>query len=146
MWYAGATAHALRDAVGYGFDVKVNGFDWTALVEKRQSYISNINNAYANYLGKNNVTTLHGYATLVDKNTVEVDGKQYTAERLILAPGGTARVPDVPGNELGMTSDGFFELTEQPEKVLVLGAGYIAVEIAGTVSYTHLTLPTKRIV
>ncbi|MFK8074951.1 MAG: glutathione-disulfide reductase [Granulosicoccus sp.] len=131
MWYAGATAHALRDAVGYGFDVTVNGFDWTSLVEKRQQYISNINNAYANYLGKNNVTTLSGYATLVDKNTVEVDGKRYSAARIVLAPGGYARVPDIPGKELGMTSDGFFELTEQPTSVLVLGAGYIAVEIAG---------------
>lgn len=131
MWYAGATAHALRDAEGYGFDVTVNGFDWTSLVEKRQQYISNINNAYANYLGKNNVTTLSGYATLVDKNTVEVDGKRYSAERIVLAPGGYARVPDIPGKELGMTSDGFFELTEQPKAVLVLGAGYIAVEIAG---------------
>ena len=131
MWYAGATAHALRDASGYGFDVTVNGFDWSALVEKRQQYISNINNAYANYLGKNNVTTLTGYATLVDKNTVEVDGKRFSAERIILAPGGYARVPDIPGKELGMTSDGFFEMTQQPKSVLVLGAGYIAVELAG---------------
>ncbi len=131
MWYAGATAHALRDASGYGFDVTVNGFDWSALVEKRQQYISNINNAYANYLGKNNVTTLTGYATLVDKNTVEVDGKRYSAARIILAPGGYARVPDIPGKELGMTSDGFFEMTQQPKSVLVLGAGYIAVELAG---------------
>jgi len=131
MWYAGAMAHALRDAEGYGFDVQVNEFDWPTLVERRQKYISNINNAYANYLGKNNVTILHGYATLVDANTVEVDGKRYTAERIILAPGGTARVPDVPGKELGMTSDGFFEMTVQPKSVLVLGAGYIAVEFAG---------------
>jgi len=131
MWYAGATAHALRDAVGYGFDVTVNNFDWTALVEKRQQYISNINNAYANYLGKNNVDIKHGYATLVDKNTVEVNGEQFSAERIILAPGGSANVPDIPGKELGITSDGFFELTEQPKSVLVLGAGYIAVELAG---------------
>jgi len=115
MWYAGAMAHALRDAEGYGFDVHVNQFDWATLVERRQKYISNINNAYAKYLGKNNVTILHGYATLVDANTVEVDGKQYSAERIILAPGGTARVPDIPGKELGMTSDGFFEMTKQPK-------------------------------
>jgi len=131
MWYGGAMAHALRDAEGYGFDVTVNGFSWEQLVEKRESYISNINNAYANYLGKNNVTIVHGRARLSDANTVEVDGKQYTAERIVLAPGGYARVPDIPGSELAVTSDGFFEFKSQPGRVLVLGAGYIAVELAG---------------
>lgn len=131
MWYGGAMAHSLRDAEGYGFDVTVNGFSWEHLVEKRESYISNINNAYANYLGKNNVQILHGRARLTDAHTVEVDGKQYTAERIVLAPGGYARVPDIPGNELAVTSDGFFEFKSQPSRVLVLGAGYIAVELAG---------------
>jgi len=131
MWYGGAMAHSLKDAEGYGFDVTVNGFDWQSLVEKREQYISNINNAYANYLGKNNVEILSGHARLHSANSVEVNGKQYTAERIILAPGGYARIPDIPGKELGMTSDGFFELTTQPERVLVLGAGYIAVELAG---------------
>lgn len=131
MWYGGAMAHALRDAEGYGFDVTVKGFSWEALVEKREAYISNINNAYANYLGKNNVKMLLGYARLADANTVDVDGKQYSAERIVLAPGGTAVLPDIPGKELGMTSDGFFQLKAQPERVLVLGAGYIAVELAG---------------
>lgn len=131
MWYGGAMAHALRDAEGYGFDVTVNGFDWGALVEKRQQYISNINNAYASYLGKNNVEIEFGRARLLDAHTVEVGAKRFSAERIVLAPGGYARVPDIPGKELGVTSDGFFHFTEQPRKVLVLGAGYIAVELAG---------------
>ncbi len=131
MWYGASMAHALRDAPAYGFDVTVNGFSWGALVEKREKYISNINNAYANYLGKNNVQIVHGYARLLDANTVEVNGEKHSAERIILAPGGYARVPDLPGKELAITSDGFFELKEQPKKVLVLGAGYIAVELAG---------------
>jgi len=131
MWYGGAMAHALRDAQGYGFDVTVNGFDWSALVEKREQYIHNINNAYASYLGKNNVEILSGRARLHDANTVEVSGNHYSAERIVLAPGGYARVPDIPGKEHGVTSDGFFEFTRQPQQVLVLGAGYIAVELAG---------------
>lgn len=131
MWYGGAMAHALRDAPGYGFDITVHGFNWQQLVEKRTQYISNINNAYANYLGKNKVEILKGYARLHDAHTVVVNGKHYTAERIVLAPGGYARVPDIPGKELGVTSDGFFEFQQQPERVLVLGAGYIAVELAG---------------
>ena len=131
MWYAGAMSHSLHDAQGYGYDVTVNGFSWEQLVEKREAYISNINNAYSNYLGKNNVQMLNGYARLADAHTVTVEGKRYTAERILLAPGGYARIPDIPGKELLMTSDGFFELKVQPTKVLVLGAGYIAVELAG---------------
>ncbi|MFK7861741.1 MAG: glutathione-disulfide reductase [Granulosicoccus sp.] len=131
MWYGGAMAHSLRDAEGYGFDVTVNGFSWEHLVEKRESYISNINNAYASYLGKNNVKIVHGRARLVDAHTVEVDGKQHSSERIVLAPGGYPRVPDIPGKELAVTSDGFFHFTSQPKRVLVLGAGYIAVELAG---------------
>ena len=146
MWYGGAMAHSLRDAEGYGFDVTVNGFSWDHLVEKRESYISNINNAYANYLGKNNVQILHGRARLTDAHTVEVDGKQYTAERIVLAPGGYARVPDIPGKELAVTSDGFFEFKSQPRRVLVLGAGYIAVELAGLMQAmgTEVTLGIRK--
>lgn len=131
MWYGGAMAHWLRDAPGYGYDVSVNGFDWHALVQKREQYISNINNAYDKYLGQNNVQTLKGWAKLIDAHTVEVNGKHYRSERIVLAPGGQPRVPDIPGKEHAVTSDGFFEFEYQPQRVLVLGAGYIAVELAG---------------
>jgi glutathione reductase (NADPH) len=131
MWYGGAMAHALRDAQGYGFDVTVHGFSWQQLVEKRSQYISNINKAYDTYLGKNNVEIVKGYARLKDAHTVDVAGKLFSAEHIVLAPGGYARVPDIPGRELGVTSDGFFEFQQQPSRVLVLGAGYIAVELAG---------------
>ena len=146
MWYGASMAHALRDAEGYGFTVGNNDFNWGYLVEKRENYIRNINNAYANYLGKNNVQIVHGYARLTDAHTVEVDGKQYSAERIILAPGGVARVPDIPGSELGVTSDGFFEFKSQPSRVLVLGAGYIAVELAGMMQAmgTDVTLGIRR--
>ncbi|MFK7892057.1 MAG: glutathione-disulfide reductase, partial [Granulosicoccus sp.] len=131
MWYGGAMAHALRDASGYGFDVTVKGFDWQALVQKRGEYISNINNSYARYLGSNSVEVVNGHARLLDAHTVEVNSTHYTAEHIVLAPGGYPRVPDIPGKELGVTSDGFFEFEEQPQRALVLGAGYIAVELAG---------------
>lgn len=146
MWYGGAMAHSLRDAEGYGFDVTVHGFNWQALVEKRSQYISNINGAYASYLGKNNVHILTGRARLHDAHTVEVDGKLYSAERIVLAPGGYARVPDIPGKELGVTSDGFFEFQQQPVRALVLGAGYIAVELAGMLQAmgTEVTLGIRH--
>ncbi len=131
MWYAAHTAHALDDAPGYGFGVERTGFDWHALVGKREQYIYNINDAYDRYLGKNEVRVLRGDATLVGANEVEVDGKRYTAGRIVLAPGGEAIKPDIAGAELGLTSDGFFEFEYQPKRVCVVGAGYIAVELAG---------------
>ncbi len=132
MWYAADMAHALRDAPGYGYDITRNApFNWSEFVTKRENYISNINKYYVSAFEKNGVDTAYGLAKLVDKNTVEVNGKQYTAERIALAPGGTPTVPNIEGKELAITSDGFFELQSLPEKVLVLGAGYIAVELAG---------------
>jgi glutathione reductase (NADPH) len=131
MWYAASVAHGLRDASGYGYDVEVGGFDWSALVEKREAYIRRINGSYDNYLGSNGVTVVQGEAVLADAHTVRVGDKSYTAERIVIAPGGVPVVPDIPGKELGITSDGFFELEQQPGRVAVLGAGYIAGELAG---------------
>ncbi|MCL4130190.1 UNVERIFIED_CONTAM: hypothetical protein GTU68_054850 [Idotea baltica] len=132
MWYAADMAHALRDAPAYGYDITSNApFNWSDFVAKREKYISNINKYYVSSFEKNGVDTACGHAKLVDKNTVEVNGKRYSAERIALAPGGTPTVPDIEGKELAITSDGFFELESMPGKVLVLGAGYIAVELAG---------------
>ncbi len=131
MWNAASIAHALRDAQGYGFDVMVNDFDWTTLVKGREDYIQGINDWYGNYLTDSNIDWLKGQARFVDAHTLEVNGEQFTADHIVIAPGGRALVPEIPGAELGITSDGFFALTEQPKRVAVIGAGYIAVELAG---------------
>lgn len=131
MWYAAHIAHTVGDVAGYGFSVEQKGFDWGKLVADRESYIVRLNKIYESNLKKENVEILGGFGSLVDAHTVKVGDNTYTAERIILAPGGTPIVPDIPGAELGITSDGFFELTKMPEKVAVVGAGYIAVELAG---------------
>ena len=146
MWYGANVAHMLDDAKGYGFDIERKGFDWHALVEKREAYIRNINNAYGGYLGGNGVEILHGDARLDGANAVLVDGVRHTAARVLLAPGGTPIVPDIPGSELGTTSDGFFEFEYQPKRVCVIGAGYIAVELAGMLAAlgTGVTLAIRH--
>ena len=131
MWYGAHVAHTLRDAAGYGFDIEQKGFDWTQLVTDRENYVHRLNGIYEKNLANEKVEYLAGFGTLVDRHTVQVGDKTYTAENIILAPGGTPVVPATPGAELGITSDGFFELTEMPGKVAVVGAGYIAVELAG---------------
>lgn len=131
MWYGAAMAHALRDAAGYGFDVEQRGFSWTQLVEKREKYIAGINEWYKSYLSDPAVDTYFGSASLAGKNAVRIDQQTLTADHIVIATGGTPTVPEIPGAELGITSDGFFLLTEQPARVAVIGAGYIAVELAG---------------
>lgn len=131
MWNAASIAHSLRDAQGYGFDVLVNNFDWAQLVKAREGYIQGINDWYHTYLKDSNIDEITGRARFVDAHTLEVDGEQYTADHIVISPGGVPMVPDIPGAEHGITSDGFFALTEQPKRVAIVGAGYIAVELAG---------------
>ncbi len=131
MWFASGIAETLRDAPGYGFEVDLKAFDWKALVRARDEYIRNINTWYVDYLSESNIDVIHGTARFVDNRTVEVDGETYTADHIVIAPGGVPSVPDLPGKEHILTSDGFFALEEQPQRVAVVGAGYIAVELAG---------------
>lgn len=132
MWFGAHIAEALRDAPDFGFHVEQKGFDWHTLVEKREQYINNITTWYDGYITDKGIDILHGWGSFVDQHTVMVDGKTYTAETIVIAPGGTPLIPlETENAELGLTSDGFFQLTEQPKKVAVIGSGYIAVELAG---------------
>jgi glutathione reductase (NADPH) len=131
MWNGANMAYALRHAVDYGFDVDVKGFNWNALVQAREKYIQGINTWYHGYLSNSNITEIIGHARFVDARTLEVNGTLYTADHIVIAPGGTPIVPDIPGAELGQTSDGFFALQERPASVAIVGSGYIAVELAG---------------
>jgi glutathione reductase (NADPH) len=145
MWYGAQVAEAINlYAPDYGFDVTVNKFDWSKLVASREAYIKRIHGSYDRVLGNNKITVINGFATFVDKNTVEVNGKHFTAKHILIATGGRPNIDSVPGAEFGITSDGFFALTEQPKRVVVAGAGYIAVELAGVLhslgSETHLVV------
>lgn len=143
MWHGAQVAEAMHlYAKDYGFDVDVKKFDWSKLVENREAYISRIHAAYDNVLGNNKIEVINGFAKFVDEKTVEVDGEHYTADHILIAVGGEPTIPNVPGAEHGIDSNGFFELNEQPKRSAVIGAGYIAVEIAGVLSAlgtdTHL--------
>ncbi|MBO2605587.1 glutathione-disulfide reductase [Shewanella algae] len=143
MWYGAQVAEAMHlYAKDYGFDVSVNQFDWNTLVASREAYIERIHGSYERGLANNKVTVVNGYGRFVDNHTIEVDGEHYSAEHILIATGGAPSIPDIPGAEHGIDSDGFFALREQPKRVAVVGAGYIAVEIAGVLhalgSETHL--------
>jgi glutathione reductase (NADPH) len=130
-WYAAHHAHSAAHAGDFGFDLSVNGHDWSVLKRKRDAYVSRLNDIYEGNLEKRNVDYLKGHAKFVDATTLDVDGTQYSAERIVIATGGFPIVPDIPGAEFGITSDGFFELSERPQRVALVGSGYISVEFAG---------------
>lgn len=131
MWYGAGLAHALAEAPSYGFSLGDTGFDWAFLKAKRDAYIAGINGWYQTYLEDSNVKLIRGMARLINAHTVEVDGLHYSADHIVLATGGEPIVPDITGAELGITSDGFFDLEALPDRIAVVGSGYIAVELAG---------------
>jgi glutathione reductase (NADPH) len=131
MWYTSQHAHYIGHAGDYGFDVVMNGHDWSRLKEGRDRYIARLNNIYAGNLARREVELIRGTARFVDPKTIDVDGRRYSADRIVIATGGYPIVPRLPGAELGFTSDGFFDLEARPERVAVVGSGYVSVELAG---------------
>ena len=149
MWYGAQVAETLHRYAGeYGFDVTVNKFDFARLKANRQAYIDRIHGSYERGFDSNGVERVYEYARFVDTHTVEVAGELYTAPHILIATGGHPLYPNIPGSEYGITSDGFFELDEVPKRTAVIGAGYIAVEVAGVLnalgSDTHLFVRKDR--
>ena len=131
MWNAASIAEALHDARDYGFDAHSNGFDWNKVKTARDAYVQRLNDIYARNLGVDDVASIAGYAKFVNPKTVEVNGERHSGDHVLIAVGGRPKWPDIPGAVHGISSDGFFELENLPDKVAVVGAGYIAVELAG---------------
>jgi glutathione reductase (NADPH) len=131
MWNAAELGSALQDARDYGFEVESAGVDWRVLKAKRDAYIERLNGIYAANLAKRNIELVRGRASFHDAHTVSADKRLLRADHIFIATGGRPRLPLIPGAELGISSDGFFELTERPERVAVVGSSYIAIELAG---------------
>jgi glutathione reductase (NADPH) len=131
MWSGASLAHAIEDAADYGFSVGSVKFDWAHLKRNRDRYVLDMNGHYERTLTGNGVEIVRGFARFVGPKSVEVNGEKLTAEHIVIAVGGRPIMPDIPGSEFGITSDGFFELEARPNKVAIVGAGYVSVEFAG---------------
>lgn len=131
MWYAAHLAHAVDDASGFGIPAERGATDFAKLVAGRQQYIKNINDYWHSHVEDHGIDHINGYARFIDNKTVEVNGEHYRADHIVIATGGQPIVPPVPGSDLGISSDGFFQLNELPNRVAVIGGGYIGVELAG---------------
>ena len=133
MWLAADLSGRIGLAAAMGFDVPVRpSLDWKELVVHRQAYIANIHTSYLKRLDENNVVRVPRRGRLVDAHTVECsDGVRISAAHILIATGAHPQRPDIPGAELGLVSDDFFNLCSAPERVAIVGGGYIAVELAG---------------
>ncbi|MGD1976794.1 MAG: glutathione-disulfide reductase [Gammaproteobacteria bacterium] len=131
MWNAATIAHALHDAEDYGFSVSVGGHDWGELKSRRDAYVERLNHIHRKNLERAGVEFIPGRARLTGPRSLQVGEQEITADHIVVATGGFPVVPAIPGADWGITSDGFFELGDRPERVLIAGSGYVAVELAG---------------
>ncbi|MEO1244824.1 MAG: glutathione-disulfide reductase [Pseudomonadota bacterium] len=131
MWYTAQHQQHFEHAADYGFDLSVAGHDWGKLKRARDAYIERLNGIYADNLDRKGIDRVSGHGQLIDANTVAVGDQRYSARNIVIATGGRPLVPRVPGAELGISSDGFFELEERPQRVMIAGSGYISVELGG---------------
>ena len=160
MWHAADLSEKLRHAAtGYHFTgITSPKFDWATFKPQRDAYIRKLNTIYENNLSRENVEYHSGFAKLISSDTVQVtrpDGQStylLRADNICIATGGRPTIPSdesIPGASKGIDSDGFFALEEQPKRVAVIGAGYIAVELAGVLnalgSETHLFIRGQKV-
>jgi glutathione reductase (NADPH) len=130
--YASHFTEDFRDAErGFGWKVGASSFDWPTLIANKNVEIERLNGIYDGLLGGAGVEHVPGHATIVDPHTVEVAGKTYTTENILIATGSWPKLPELPGIEHAISSNEVFFLEEQPRRVLIVGGGYIAVEFAG---------------
>jgi len=147
MWNAAELGSALHDARDYGFAVEPGGVDWALLKHKRDAYVERLNGIYAANLARHNVTLVRARATFTAAHSVSAGGRTLSADHVVIATGGRPLLPEIPGAQLGITSDGFFQLGIRPQRVAVVGSSYIAIELAGIFaalgSATTLVLRTE---
>ncbi len=130
-WYAAEFAYDLKHSETLGFETNNIQHNWQILQQNSKQYIEKLNQMYRRKLSQKNIEIIAGQASFQNAKEISVGGESLTAKQIIVACGAIPVVPDVPGAELGITSDDFFELNNLPKKTIIVGSGYIAVELAG---------------
>lgn len=129
--YASEYSKAFEDARGFGWESQHPPFDWETLRENKRVEISRLNAIYRRLLDNSGAEVFDGRARIVDAHTVAVGEQYFSAEKILIATGGWPHVPEIPGRELAITSNEIFDLEYFPERLVIVGGGYIAVEFAG---------------
>src|ERR1700757_2269429 len=129
--YGAQFADAFADAAGFGWTVPMPTFDWPALIEAKDKEIGRLSQIYINMLNNSGVEIINGRGIVVDPHTIEVNGRRYTAENILVAVGGWPETPRIPGIEHVISSNEALDLPTLPKRIVIVGGGYIAVEFAG---------------
>ncbi|GGB89906.1 glutathione reductase [Marinobacterium zhoushanense] len=129
--YASHYAESFHEGEGFGLSAQSVRFDWAVLRDNKKSEIARLNGIYGNLLRNSGCDIVNGRARITGAHSVEVAGKTYTAERILVATGGWPFVPEFPGSEHAISSNEVFDLEQFPKRLIVVGGGYIAVEFAG---------------
>ena len=129
--YGAQFADAFADAAGFGWHVPLPSHDWPALIAAKDREVERLSQIYVRMLENSGVSLIRGRGVLVDPHTVEVDGKCYTAETIMIAVGAHPTVPQIPGIEHVISSNEALDLPHLPRRIVIVGGGYIAVEFAG---------------
>ena len=129
--YAAHYAEEFRDAAGYGWQVSEPNFNWNVLLNNKNNEINRLNNIYEDLLKRNNVDIYDGRAIIEGPNTIQVNGDSISAKRILVATGGWPHIPDIPGKEHVISSNEAFFIDTLPQRAVIVGGGYIAVEFAG---------------
>ncbi len=135
MWNAAEIAARIGIAGHYGFNVTLNGHDWGRLKRGRDAYLERLNGIYRRNLDRRAIEVVPSRGAFAGpKEIVDAEGRRYAADHILIATGGYPRIPDVRGADLGITSDGFFELEALPRRIALVGSGYISVELGGVLA------------
>lgn len=129
--YASCFSEEFKSAKGFGWELGAASFDWDTLRDNKNKEIERLNGIYGNLLDNAGVELYQGRATIIDPHRVEVNGKQYNCKNILIATGGTPFVPEFLGSDLVITSNEAFFLDKLPERIVIVGGGYIAIEFAG---------------
>ncbi|KAK8614691.1 hypothetical protein V6N13_068487 [Hibiscus sabdariffa] len=150
MVYASKYSHEFHESNGFGwkYDTKPK-HDWSTLVANKNAELQRLTGIYKNILNNAGVTLIEGRGKIVDPHTVDVDGKLYTARHILISVGGRPFIPEIPGSEYAIDSDAALDLSTKPEKVAIVGGGYIALEFAGIFnglkSEVHVFIRQKKV-
>lgn len=148
MYNASLISETIHKSHDYGFSPNSSIIDWNKLITRRNAYIERLRDNYSKRFKQYQIKLISGSGSFQNQNSITVENKIYTAEHIIIATGGEPSLPYINGIQHTIDSDGFFSLTKQPQKVAIIGSGYIGVELAGVLnglgSETHLLMRGNR--
>ncbi|XP_010264382.1 PREDICTED: glutathione reductase, chloroplastic-like [Nelumbo nucifera] len=148
--FASKCSHDFEESCNFGWKYEANPtHDWSTLVANKNAELQRLTGIYKNVLKNAGVALIEGRGKVVDPHTVDVDGKLYSARHILIAVGGRPFIPDIPGSEYAIDSDVALDLPSKPEKIAIIGGGYIALEFAGIFnglkSEVHVFIRQKKV-